>query len=94
MQMQNCPPPPQAQGYGYPPYCFPSPGPGPVPVYGSTYNSGNNVNGSGIQKNGDVKVGNSKAKSGGVDIGTIGGNHTNQGGQQSSGNVTLGNIGC
>uniref|UniRef100_A0A803LPF7 Uncharacterized protein n=1 Tax=Chenopodium quinoa TaxID=63459 RepID=A0A803LPF7_CHEQI len=59
-----------------------------------TFNAGGNTNGSGIQKNGDVNVGNSNQKTGGVDIGTIGGNHGNQGGQQSSGNITAGNIGC
>ncbi|KAL2925127.1 Translation initiation factor IF-2, partial [Bienertia sinuspersici] len=80
---QPCPPHPS---YGYPQACVPAPG------FGSYYNTGHNSNGSGIQKNGDVKVGNSKEKSGGVDIGTIGGNHSNQGGQQVSGDVCTGNI--
>lgn len=67
----------------------------PSPVYGGqVYNSGGNVNHSGMQTNGSIEVGNSHAKSGGVDIGTIGGNLGNQGGQQVTGDVTLGNIGC
>ncbi|XP_057544332.1 cell wall protein qid3-like [Amaranthus tricolor] len=86
-----CPPPPN-YGYPAPPYNN-----YPVAVIppGSSFNTGGNSNGSGIQKNGDVKFGNKKEKSGGVDIGKIGGNHgNNEGGQQVAGDITLGDIGC
>lgn len=53
-----------------------------------------NSNGSGTQTNGGVKVGNAKEKSGGVDVGKIGGNHDNHGGQQVTGNINAGNTGC
>ena len=94
-----CPPNQAGPGYPQQPYnCYPNPQPQPTAYSvippGSSFNSGGNWNGSGIQKNGDVKVGNSKEKSGGVDIGSIGGNHDNQGGQQIAGDIKLGNIGC
>uniref|UniRef100_A0A7C9D657 Uncharacterized protein n=1 Tax=Opuntia streptacantha TaxID=393608 RepID=A0A7C9D657_OPUST len=95
----GCPPPPSPAPYpspancGYPPYYswgYPTPY---NPFPGSTiFNAGGNSNGSGTQTNGDVKVGNRKEKSGGVDIGRIGGNHDNLDGQQVSGNVTIGDI--
>ena len=81
----NCAYPP-FYSWGYPtPYnAFP----------GSVFNSGNNVNVSGVQENGDVIVGNQEEKSGGVNIDKIGGNHGNINGQQKSGNINhLGNIG-
>ena len=57
-------------------------------------NSGSNTNGSGAQKQEDGKEDNEKKKSGGVNIGKIGGNHGNINGQQKSGNINhLGNIG-
>ncbi|CAO2814953.1 unnamed protein product [Amaranthus hypochondriacus] len=89
--MQSYYPCPPNQAYNN---CNPIPQPQPVIIPGSSFNSGGNWNGSGIQKNGDVKVGNKKEKSGGVDIGSIGGNHENQGGQQIAGDIHLGNIGC
>ncbi|KMT00334.1 hypothetical protein BVRB_9g216480 [Beta vulgaris subsp. vulgaris] len=65
-------------GYAPPPYAM--------------YNS-SGVNGSGIQKNGAVKVNNRSQKSGGVNIKSIGGNSGNQGSQSVVGDVKLGNIG-
>uniref|UniRef100_A0A803LPE6 Uncharacterized protein n=1 Tax=Chenopodium quinoa TaxID=63459 RepID=A0A803LPE6_CHEQI len=73
--------------YGYPPAYAPN------GTYGSYYNTGNNVNGSGIQKNGDIKIGNRSQRTGGVKIGSIGSNIGNQGGQQLVGDVKLANIG-
>ncbi|KNA10553.1 hypothetical protein SOVF_143290 [Spinacia oleracea] len=70
-------------------YSYPNNGYSP---YGS-FATGRNVNGSGIQKNGDVNVGNRSQKSGGVDIGSIGGNLGNLRGQQVVGDVKLANIG-
>uniref|UniRef100_A0A803LPF6 Uncharacterized protein n=1 Tax=Chenopodium quinoa TaxID=63459 RepID=A0A803LPF6_CHEQI len=88
----QCYPPPPTQGCPQqqvcPPQFIPNHG------YGGGFYSGGDVNHSGIQKNGDIKVGNSKVKSGGVDIDSIGGNHNNQCGQQTTGNISLGNIGC
>ncbi|KNA10443.1 hypothetical protein SOVF_144350 [Spinacia oleracea] len=77
-QYPNCPPPFMPPSHGY----------------GGGFYSGGDVNHSGMQTNGDLKVGNNKVKSGGVDIDTIGGNHANQDGQQNSQDVTIGNIGC
>uniref|UniRef100_A0A803LPE8 Uncharacterized protein n=1 Tax=Chenopodium quinoa TaxID=63459 RepID=A0A803LPE8_CHEQI len=86
-----CYPPPS--NCGYPPY-YSWGYPAPYNAFpGSVFNAGGNTNGSGTQENGDVNVGNSKEKSGGVDIGKIGGNHGNTTGQQVAGDVTLGNIG-
>lgn len=46
------------QGHGYPTVMFPW-GPGSyIPIAGNIYNSGFNVNNSGTQSNGDVKVAN------------------------------------
>ncbi|CAO2814955.1 unnamed protein product [Amaranthus hypochondriacus] len=87
-----CPPP---LNYGYPAPAYNNYPVGAVIPPGSSFNSGGNSNGSGIQKNGNVEFGNQKQKSGGVDIGKIGGNHANsQGGQQVAGDITLGDIGC
>ncbi|KAL2925107.1 Calcium/calmodulin-dependent 3' 5'-cyclic nucleotide phosphodiesterase 1C [Bienertia sinuspersici] len=87
-----------------PPPCYPPPNCGYPPYYswgyptpynafpGSVFNSGGNRNESGTQENGDVKVGNRKDKTGGIDIDKIGGNHGNTNGQQVAGHVSLGNI--
>ena len=56
-------------------------------------NSGSNTNGSGAQKQEDGKEDNEKKKSGGVNIGKIGGNHGNANGTNVTGHITLGNIG-
>lgn len=72
MQYSPAPPTqgfPLLQGCPQPPQFF------PIPGFGSSFNSGNNMNHSGVQKNGDVECGNSKLKSGGVDMSTVGGNH-------------------
>lgn len=91
-----CYPPPahySPSNCGYPPY-YSWGYPTPYNAFpGSVFNSGGNSNGSGRQENGDVQVGNSKEKSGGVNIGTIGGNHGNKDGHSVTGDVTLGNIG-
>jgi len=79
---------------GYPPHYAPWGFPNAYnPYHGGVFNSGGNTNGSGNQKNGDVKVGNHKHRMGGVRIGRIGGNHGNHGGQQLSGDVKIGDIG-
>lgn len=89
---QGYPPYGYAPSPCYPPY-YPWGYPAPYNAFpGSVFNSGGNVNESGYQKNGDVEVGNSKEKSGGVDIGKIGGNHGNNNGQQTAGDVAVGNI--
>ncbi|KAL2925106.1 Ribonuclease 3 [Bienertia sinuspersici] len=77
---------PSYPNYGYaPPYG--------VPYGGATHNSSGSMNGSGMQTNGDTKVGNRTQKSGGVKIDSIGSNIGNQLGQQTVGDVKVGNIG-
>ena len=85
------PPPYGGHPPHYHPWGFPS---SYNPYPGGVFNAGGNTNGSGNQKNGDVKVGNHKQqRAGGVRIGRIGGNHGNHGGQQVSGDVNIGDIG-
>ncbi|XP_021852923.2 uncharacterized protein [Spinacia oleracea] len=84
---------------GYPPSYYPSGFPNNYnnPFIRYSYNSGGNrYDGHGIQRNGDVKIGNANANANGKrkerKNTVIGGSHGNIGGHQVSGDVILGDL--
>uniref|UniRef100_A0A7C8ZS43 Uncharacterized protein n=1 Tax=Opuntia streptacantha TaxID=393608 RepID=A0A7C8ZS43_OPUST len=80
------PPPPTNSLTG----CIPTLGNQSNPEY-DHYNSGGNVNGSGIQKSGDVKVRNHSPKTGLLNLGSVGSNKGNACNVQLLGDVKIGN---